>query len=69
MDADGSHPAIFLPLLLTLSTRADLVVGSGYLNGVSVLNWNLRRVLLCLRSSLHVLPLALHRDRPHASRL
>src|SRR6266540_1973321 len=46
MDADGSHPAIFLPLLLSVSTRADLVVGSRYLNGVSVLNWSLRRVLL-----------------------
>ncbi len=46
MDADGSHAAMFLPLLVDLSARADLVVGSRYLYGVSVLNWPLRRVLL-----------------------
>jgi len=46
MDADGSHSALFLPLIVDVSAHADLVVGSRYLYGVSVLNWPLRRVLL-----------------------
>jgi dolichol-phosphate mannosyltransferase len=46
MDADGSHPAVFLPLLLDLSAEVDVAIGSRYLFGVSVLNWPLRRVLL-----------------------
>jgi dolichol-phosphate mannosyltransferase len=46
MDADGSHAAIFLPLLVDLSAEADVAIGSRYLFGVSVLNWPLRRVLL-----------------------
>lgn len=46
MDADGSHAAVFLPLLVDLSAEADVTVGSRYLFGVSVLNWPLRRVLL-----------------------
>ena len=46
MDADGSHAAIFLPLLVDLSAETDVAVGSRYLFGVSVLNWPLRRVLL-----------------------
>ncbi len=53
MDADGSHSALFLPLLLDLSTEADLVVGSRYLFGVSVLNWPLRRVLLSAFANLY----------------
>lgn len=53
MDADGSHGAVFLPLLLDLSAEADLVVGSRYLYGVSVLNWPLRRVLLSAFANIY----------------
>lgn len=53
MDADGSHGPVFLPLLLDLSAEADLVVGSRYLNGVSVLNWPLRRVLLSAFANIY----------------
>jgi dolichol-phosphate mannosyltransferase len=53
MDADGSHGPVFLPLLLDLSTEADVVVGSRYLNGVSVLNWPLRRVLLSAFANIY----------------
>jgi dolichol-phosphate mannosyltransferase len=53
MDADGSHAADFLPLLLDLSHDADLVVGSRYLFGVSVLNWPLRRVLLSAFANIY----------------
>lgn len=53
MDADGSHGAVFLPSLLDLSAEADVVVGSRYLYGVSVLNWPLRRVLLSAFANLY----------------
>ena len=53
MDADGSHGPIFLPLLLDLSAEADVVVGSRYLFGVSVLNWPLRRVLLSAFANIY----------------
>jgi len=53
MDADGSHAADFLPLLLDLSHDADVVVGSRYLYGVSVLNWPLRRVLLSAFANIY----------------
>lgn len=53
MDADGSHGPVFLPLLLDLSAEADVVVGSRYLNGVSVLNWPLRRVLLSAFANIY----------------
>ena len=53
MDADGSHAADFLPLLLDMSHDADVVVGSRYLYGVSVLNWPLRRVLLSAFANIY----------------
>jgi dolichol-phosphate mannosyltransferase len=53
MDADGSHAADFLPLLLDMSHDADLVVGSRYLFGVSVLNWPMRRVFLSAFASVY----------------
>lgn len=53
MDADGSHAALFLPLIVDLSAEADLVVGSRYLFGVSVLNWPLRRVLLSAFANIY----------------
>lgn len=53
MDADGSHAADFLPLLIDMSHDADLVVGSRYLYGVSVLNWPMRRVFLSAFASVY----------------
>ena len=46
MDADLSHDPKYLPQLAAASERADLVVGSRYLHGVSVVNWPLRRIVL-----------------------
>jgi dolichol-phosphate mannosyltransferase len=46
IDADRSHPADVIPALLQAAEEADLVVGSRYVQGVSVRNWPLRRVLL-----------------------
>jgi dolichol-phosphate mannosyltransferase len=46
MDADRSHPADAIPALLQAAEEADLVVGSRYVEGVSVRNWPLHRVLI-----------------------
>jgi len=46
MDADWSHDPAYLPELLAAASNADLVIGSRYVHGVSVIDWPLRRVLL-----------------------
>lgn len=46
MDADLSHDPKYLPDMVAASERYDLVLGSRYLNGISVMNWPLRRILL-----------------------
>lgn len=46
MDADRSHPASTIPELVEAAETADVVVASRYVQGVSVRNWPLRRVLL-----------------------
>jgi dolichol-phosphate mannosyltransferase len=47
MDADLSHDPKFLPeMIATAAGGADLVIGSRYMNGISVVNWPLRRIIL-----------------------
>lgn len=46
MDADLSHDPKYFPAMASAAERADLVIGSRYLNGVSVVNWPLRRIML-----------------------
>lgn len=46
MDADFSHDPSVLPLFLEQIKTHDLVIGSRYLNGISVVNWPLRRLML-----------------------
>ncbi len=46
MDADFSHDPKYLPSLTAAAADCDLVVGSRYLNGISVVNWPLRRLIL-----------------------
>lgn len=46
MDADGSHRAEDLPRLLAALTDADLVLGSRWVPGGSVVNWPLSRHVL-----------------------
>ena len=55
MDADFSHnPKELAPMLSILKTKADLVVGSRYIEGVNVVNWPMSRVLLSYSASLYV---------------
>jgi dolichol-phosphate mannosyltransferase len=46
MDADLSHDPKYLPELVAALDDFDLVIGSRYLHGVSVVNWPLRRIML-----------------------
>jgi len=46
MDADLSHDPRYLPDLVAALDEADLAIGSRYLNGISVVNWPLRRIAL-----------------------
>jgi len=54
MDADFSHNPKSLPLFIEKSENFDLIIGSRYINGVSVVNWPLRRLLLSIFASLYV---------------
>jgi dolichol-phosphate mannosyltransferase len=53
MDADFSHDPGTLPLFLTAIRENDLVIGSRYLNGVSVVNWPIRRLMLSYCASVY----------------
>ncbi|MGO8673044.1 MAG: polyprenol monophosphomannose synthase [Capsulimonadaceae bacterium] len=54
MDADLSHDPRFLEDILKAGEDADVVIGSRYLNGISVINWPLRRILLSLGANQYV---------------
>ena len=53
MDADGSHQPEQLERLLAALNEADLVLGSRWVHGGSVVNWPLRRKLLSQGGSLY----------------
>lgn len=46
MDADFSHPPDQLPTLLHEIESHDVVLGSRYVNGVTVVNWPIERILI-----------------------
>lgn len=55
MDADLSHDPKYLPdLIAAVEHRFDVVLGSRYLNGVSVVNWPLRRIMLSSFANVYV---------------
>ena len=63
MDADGSHDPAQLPLLLDRLRTADLVLGSRYVPGGTVVNWPKSREILSKGGNLYTrialgLPLA-----------
>ena len=53
MDADGSHAPEQLPRLLDALDHADLVIGSRYVRGGSVVNWPKRRLVLSRGANLY----------------
>jgi dolichol-phosphate mannosyltransferase len=46
MDADFSHPPEALPEMIAGMDDHDIVLGSRYLNGITVVNWPIERILL-----------------------
>jgi dolichol-phosphate mannosyltransferase len=55
MDADLSHDPKYLPDLVAAAERTyDVVLGSRYLQGVSVVNWPLRRIMLSKFANAYV---------------
>jgi dolichol-phosphate mannosyltransferase len=54
MDADGSHQPEQLHLLLGALTDADVVIGSRWIPGGSVVNWPFQRELLSRGGNLYV---------------
>lgn len=55
MDADLSHDPKYLPdLVAAAANGADLVIGSRYLNGISVVNWPLRRIILSSFANFYI---------------
>jgi dolichol-phosphate mannosyltransferase len=53
MDADGSHPPERLPAMLDQLADADLVIGSRYVPGGTVVNWPKHRELLSRGGNLY----------------
>jgi len=53
MDADFSHDPKFLADFVNAMKENDVVVGSRYLNGVSVVNWPISRLILSKFASLY----------------
>ncbi len=54
MDADFSHDPKYLPAMAAAAADADLVLGSRYLHGVSVVNWPLHRLILSSLANQYV---------------
>ncbi|MDO8678786.1 MAG: polyprenol monophosphomannose synthase [Acidobacteriota bacterium] len=55
MDADLSHDPKYLPELIRVAAAgADLVIGSRYLNGISVVNWPLHRIILSSFANFYI---------------
>jgi dolichol-phosphate mannosyltransferase len=54
MDADLSHDPKYLSEMIVAASNADLVIGSRYLNGISVVNWPLRRIILSAFANQYV---------------
>jgi dolichol-phosphate mannosyltransferase len=54
MDGDFSHNPDDLPGFLRAAQEADLVLGSRYSNGIRVINWPLKRLMLSMCAAKYV---------------
>jgi dolichol-phosphate mannosyltransferase len=54
MDGDFSHNPDDIPSFLEAAAQADLVVGSRYRNGIRVINWPLKRLMLSMCAAKYV---------------
>lgn len=53
MDADLSHDPKDVPRLVAELAKHDLVIGSRYVEGVSVVNWPIRRLILSYGANMY----------------
>jgi dolichol-phosphate mannosyltransferase len=53
MDADFSHDPKEIPNFLAKMGERDLVIGSRYINGVRILNWPMKRLLLSYTANVY----------------
>ena len=53
MDADFSHNPVEIPNFLNAMDNYDLVLGSRYKDGVNVVNWPMRRLMLSLFANVY----------------
>ena len=54
MDGDFSHNPDDIPAFLEAAQGADLILGSRYKNGIRVINWPLRRLMLSISAAKYV---------------
>lgn len=54
MDADLSHDPSLLPAMLEEIRSCDLVLGSRYLHGIAVVNWDFKRLILSKLATRYV---------------
>lgn len=53
MDADFSHDPAAIPRFIEEIADADLVIGSRYIEGVTVVNWPLSRLILSVSANIY----------------
>ena len=53
MDADGSHDVDEIPDMILGLENDDVIIGSRYVNGVSVVNWPIRRLILSYGANVY----------------
>ena len=53
MDADLSHDPKEIPSLISKLNEFDLIIGSRYCQGVSVVNWPIRRLMLSYGANVY----------------
>lgn len=54
IDADGSHPPEMLPRMLEVAGEADLVIGSRWVPGGSIVNWPKSREIISRGGNLYI---------------
>ncbi len=53
MDCDFSHDPSQIPELLSAAQHYDLVIGSRYIDGIRIINWPFKRLLLSYGASIY----------------
>jgi len=53
MDADFSHPVDALPRFFELAKEYDVILGSRYVDGITVINWPMGRLLISYFGNLY----------------